>query len=167
MSFRNDFSPEFEMPHKMRFFKEQTISEIIALPDCSPNISTLLKMLTSANIESFKLIETRKSTSNEGQRLTGYKLLIKVKIKEKIMYIADKCTKPVHAIHQEDIVTLFAVLPKNIDNVDICDLIKNNNLIITPFVLSSDLHKIDKKTIHKCVLLLLNITSNLSKKEAS
>lgn len=132
MEFRNDFSPTSMMPTKVKYFKEEIISELINLPENNPDMKGILNTLVSANIEETKLIKTEKGLSNEGQKLTGYKLLVKVKIKEKIMYIADYCTQPLHAVHKEDIVNLFIILPKKIENIDICTLLNNKKLVITP-----------------------------------
>lgn len=117
----------------------------------------LLNTLVSVSVESTKLIRTEKGLSNEGQNLSGYKLLVKLRLREKVMYVADRCTQPVHASHYEDIQNFFVILPETIDNVTVCDLYKYGKLLVTPYVECVETRMLDPRHVHKCVMLLIDV----------
>lgn len=157
MTFRQDYSPNQELPEEVKYFKEEIINEILEIPCQKPDMERLLKAMVWTNIESTKLVKTEKGLSNEGQKLTGYKLVVKIRISEKVTYVADVCTQPMHAAHYENIKNFFVILPEEIDGEDICDLLKHNKLIITPYVECVEARMLDKRHIQKCVMLLINV----------
>ncbi|MEF9934297.1 MAG: hypothetical protein RR539_05475 [Clostridium sp.] len=157
MSFRQDYSPNQSLPQNVKYFKEEIINEILTIPDQKPDMERVLKALVSVNVESIKLIETEKGISNEGQNLTGYKLIVKLRIKEKLTYVADRCTQPVHAAHYENVKSLFVILPETIDGERTCDLIKRNKLNVVPYVECVEARMLDERHVHKCVMLFVNV----------
>ncbi|MGL5066533.1 MAG: hypothetical protein ACRC6T_01720 [Sarcina sp.] len=157
MSFRSDFSPNQSIPEYSKYFKEEIINEILAIPCQKPDMERLLKTLVDVTVEDKKLIKTEKGLSNEGQILTGYKLVVKLRIKEKITYVADHCTQSVHAAHFETIKNLFIIIPEEIDGEDICKIFKKGRLSITPYVECVESRMLDERTIHKCVMLLVDV----------
>lgn len=157
MSFNNQYSPNIKLPETAKYFKEEIINEILEIPCQKPDMERLLNILVSANVEDIKLIKTEKGLSNEGQHLTGYKLLVKLWISEKVMYVADHCSQPIHAAHYDDVKNFFVILPEKIDGVDVCELIKRKKLIVTPYVECVESRMLDKRCIHKCVMLLIDV----------
>ncbi|WP_024615452.1 hypothetical protein [Clostridium sp. Ade.TY] len=157
MTFRSDYSPNQSLPEEVKYFKEEIINEVLTLPDKKPNMERMLKPLVSISVEDKKLIKTEKGLSNEGQNLTGWKLVVKLRIKEKITYVADRCTQSVHAAHYETIQNLFIILPEKIDGELVCDLFKKSKLSITPYVECVEARMLDNRSIHKCVMLLVDV----------
>lgn len=157
MGFRQDFSPNQKLPETSRYFKEEVINEILEIPCQKPDMERVLKTLVSATVESTKLIRTEKGLSNEGQNLTGYKLVVKVRISEKITYVADYTTQPMHAAHYENIKNFFVILPEQIDGEDVCTLLKHKKLSITPYVECVEARMLDERHIHKCVMMLVDV----------
>ncbi|WP_373601621.1 hypothetical protein, partial [Paraclostridium bifermentans] len=127
-------SPSQTLPLEAKYFKEEIINEILEIPKEKPDIENILNTLVWPEIESFKIIETEKGISNEGQNLTGFKLLVKVKLNEKITYVADHCSQPVHAAHFESVKTMFVVLPEMIDGEKTCVLLNKGKLSIMPYI---------------------------------
>lgn len=152
MTFRPDYSPNQTLPEEVSYFKEEIINEILSIPCQKPDMERLLKTLVDVTVEDKKLIKTEKGLSNEGQALTGYKLVVKLRIKEKITYVADECTQSVHAAHYETIKNLFIIVPEVIDGENVCNLIKKGRLSITPYVECVESRMLDCRTIHKCVV---------------
>ncbi|MGL4990547.1 MAG: hypothetical protein ACRC57_05160 [Sarcina sp.] len=157
MGFRSDYSPNQNMPEEVKYFKEEIINEILVIPSQKPDMERFLKALVDITVEDKKLIKTEKGLSNEGQILTGYKLIIKLRIKEKITYVADECTQSVHAAHFETIKNLFIIMPEKIDDEDVCKLLKRGKLSVTPYVECVESRMLDERTIHKCVMFLVEV----------
>ncbi|MGL4990671.1 MAG: hypothetical protein ACRCYE_05120 [Sarcina sp.] len=157
MSFRTDYSPNQSMPKEMEYFKEEIINEILTIPEQKPDMERLLKTLVDVTVEDKKLIKTEKGLSNEGQILTGYKLIVKLRIKEKVTYVADHCTQSVHAAHYETIKNLFIIIPETIDGEDVCVLLKRGKLKVTPYLECVESRMLDERTIHKCVMLIVDV----------
>lgn len=157
MSFRIDYSPNQVLPENVQYFKEEIINEILTIPCSSPDIERLLKTLVDVTVEETKIIKTEKGLSNEGQILTGSKLVIKLRIKEKITYVADECRQSVHASSYENIKNTFIILPEEIDGEQVCNLLKKGKLRITPYVECVESRMLDKRTIHKCVMLIVDV----------
>ena len=157
MSFKTNYSPNIKMPETVVNFKEEVMNEILSIPTQKPDMERLLQTLVSTNVEEIKLIKTEKGLSNEGQYLTGYKLIVKLKIKEKVMYVANYPTQPIHAAHYEDVKNFFVILPEEIDGVPVCDLIKYKKLIVTPYIECVEARMLDERHIQKCVMLLIDV----------
>lgn len=157
MAFKQEYSPNLRLPATVKYFKEEIINEILEIPPQKPDIERLLNTLVSVNVDSLKLIRTEKGLSNEGQNLSGYKLLVKVRIREKVMYVADQCSQPVHASHYEDVRNFFVILPEEIDDIPVCNLYKSGKLLVTPYVECVETKMLDKRHIHKCVMLLIDV----------
>lgn len=145
------------LPFKSEYFKEELISEVLTIPSQKPNMERILKILISPEIVDFKVVETEVGYSNEGQNLTGYKLVVELNIKQKITYVADEKTQSVHAAHYENMKSIFIVLPKEINNQDICELIRANRLAITPYIEAAKSRMLDCRRFHKCVMLFLDV----------
>lgn len=158
MAFKQEYSPNQKLPEYVRYFKEEIINEILELPEEKPDMERILKAVAWASVESIKLIETEKGLSNEGQKLTGYKLVVKVRISEKISYVADYCTQPMHVANYEMIKNFFVILPEEIDGEDLCNLLKRQKLVVTPYIECVETRMLDERHIHKCVMLLINVT---------
>ena len=157
MSFKTNYSPNMKLPETVTNFKEEILNEILEIPCQKPDMERLLQTLVSTNVEEIKLIKTEKGLSNEGQNLTGHKLIVKLKISEKIMYVADYPTQPIHAAHYDDIKNFFVILPEEIDGVCVTDLIKTKKLIVTAYVECVEARMLDERHIQKCVMLLIDV----------
>ena len=145
------------LPETTKYFKEELISEVLTIPVPKPNIERILKVLISPEIVDVKLIETEIGQSNEGQNLTGNKLVIELNIKEKITYVANDKSQSVHAAHYENMKSIFVVLPNEVKGQKVCDLLRANRLTITPYIEAVKTRVLDSRTIYKCILLFVDI----------
>ncbi len=145
------------LPKNSLYFKEEDICEVLCLPPQKPNIENLLDILVLPEVKDIKIIETIEGTSEEGQNLTGVKLNIELKIKEKITYVANDLCQSVHSAHFEDLKSFFVILPKKINDRDVCDLVNSGRINVIPYVESVYGRMIDERTIHKCILIFIDV----------
>lgn len=153
--FKESFSPCRELPETVEYFKEELIEELLVIPDQKPDIERILDILVWADVVDYKLIETEKGVANSGQKLSGLKLIVKIRLKEKVMYVADVCTQAVHAAHYEAVKNIFIVLPEKINGEDTCTLVKRKKISIQPYVEGVDFRALSERCIQKCVMLLV------------
>lgn len=145
------------LPKNVAYFKEEEILEVLNIPCQKPDIENILSVIVSPVVENVKVVETEVGKSNEGQVLTGTKLVIELRIKEKITYVADECSQSVHATHYENLKSFFVIVPNKVGDVDTCDLLRANRITITPYVEAVHTRILDKRTIFKCVLLFIDV----------
>jgi len=145
------------LPENAEYFKEELITETLVIPPQKPNMERILDMLVWAEVEDMNLIETEKGVSNEGQRLTGYKLVVELKLKEKLTYVALEPSQSAHAAHYEMFKSMFVILPEEINGKSACDLFRANRLSVIPYVECTHSRMIDCRTIHKCVMVFLDV----------
>lgn len=155
-------TPFEELPENPIYFTEVAIPETVVIPDAKPDIEDLVSLAIDAEVLSERLIKTAVGTSNEGQNLEGYKLIVEVKLRQKLKYVADEETQSVHAAHFEKVVSsVFVVLPAEVD-IDgtifpIEQLFQQKRLAVTPYV--EDIYAIqrDARTVFKNITVLLNV----------
>lgn len=145
-------------PIDPKYFKEESVMEILKLTDNMVNMERIINIMVDPSITSVQLIETEEGTSSEGQNLTGYKLLVEVKLSEKVLYVGDLPSQPVQGAHFEVNRTVFIVPPASIDGVSICDLMAGGRLEITPYVEKVYARLLDCRTIQKCICLFVNMS---------
>ncbi|AOR24020.1 DUF3794 domain-containing protein [Clostridium taeniosporum] len=145
------------LPKEATYFKEEEISEILTIPCEKPDIENILSVIVSPEIEDLRIVETEVGKSNEGQVLTGSKLVIELRLKEKITYVADEPTQSVHAAHYENLKSFFVIVPNEIDGHNVCDLLRANRISVNSYVESVHTRKLDCRNIFKCILLFIDV----------
>ncbi|AOR23332.1 hypothetical protein [Clostridium taeniosporum] len=145
------------LPTDPKYFKEELISEILTIPVQKPDMERILKVLVNPKLVNTKIVETEVGMSNEGQNLTGYKLVVEFNIQEKIVYVANEKSQSVHAAHFENMKSIFVVLPKEINGEDVCQLVRANRITVTPYVEAIKTRILDCRRIQKCVMLFVDV----------
>lgn len=145
------------MPKEVTHFKEEVISERLVIPSQKPDIEKILNVIASVDVEDMNVVETEIGMSNEGQNLTGYKLVIELKIKEKVTYVAAEDCQSVHSAHYETMKSIFVILPKEYNGEDICSLVRADRVQVNPYIEATKASILDERTIHKCLLLLVDV----------
>ncbi len=140
-----------------KYFKQEKISEIVALDRQFPFIKKVIGTFACANVQSYKLIETKEDVSLEGQNLSGYKLLVDVSIKGEVEYIPQNSRGKVCFCPFEAIKTIFVVVPKSINEVDIKKIIKEEKFKINPDILLADTIRLKKDLLQVFSLIFLNV----------
>ena len=146
------------MPKKSMFFKEEILSDVICIPNQKPDMERILDLVAWLEVEEYNLIDTELGYSHEGQILTGKKLIIEIRIKEKLTYVADEPRQSAHAAHYEKIKSAFVILPEKYNDKYICDLVRAGRLIITPFVEDVCYRQINKRELHRSLMIFVDVS---------
>ncbi|MCM8709596.1 DUF3794 domain-containing protein [Clostridium sp. SYSU_GA19001] len=131
----------------VKAFKQISVDENLTIPDVKPDVEEILEVIADVVITYTNVIKTPVVTSYEGQQLTGWKLIVEGKLKQKIVYIADEPAQSVHAAEFDIPFSTFLVLSKDYKK---CQRIKVEGIIEDVFV-----RLINKRTIFKNVTLML------------
>lgn len=145
------------LPKESKYFKEELVSEILIIPPQKPEMERILDIMVWPEVVNIKLVDTPVGMSNEGQYLSGHKLVIEINLKEKVTYVACEPTQSVHAAHFETMKSVFVILPSKIDEKNICDLIRADRIQVTPYIEAIKFRMLDTRTIHKCVMLFTDV----------
>ena len=146
------------LPERAMYFKEEMVCEILSIPPQKPDMERLLDVMVWPEIVNVNLVDTPKGRSYEGQHLSGLKLVAEINLKEKVTYVANEPTQSAHAAHYETLKSVFVVLPEKApDGTDICELFRANRLTVTAYVEEVCARMLDTRTIHKCVMLFVDV----------
>jgi hypothetical protein len=135
-------------PENPKAFKQLTVQENITIPSVKPDVEQLLRVIANVEIIATRVIKTPVSTSQEGQVLTGYKLLIEGELNQKIEYVADEPTQSVHAAHFNVPFSTFIILP--------ADFREGSLVTVVPYIEDIYIQQLDKRNLFKNVVLFLN-----------
>ncbi|NSW91785.1 MAG: DUF3794 domain-containing protein [Firmicutes bacterium] len=145
-------------PSCPRAFTEMSVMENLKIPDLKPEAEQILKVIAEVNVLSKRIVETPIGKSSSGLISTGAKLIVELNIREKIVYIANEPSQPVHAFENEKIVSSYIVLPKISLPLTpgLPDIIAVEAFIEDIFVKLTD-----KRDIFKNITIFLNASSSL------
>lgn len=138
------------LPQNPTIFKQFIVQEALELPEAKPDIEQIVKVVAQVVVLSTKVIRTPVAVSLEGQRLTGFKLVVEGEVRQKIEYVADECTQAVHAAHFNVPFSTFIVLPPT--------YAIGTPVHVTGYIEDIFVEMIDKRTIFKNVTILLDAT---------
>lgn len=145
-------------PKDPKYFTQLSIPETLTLPSQKPDMEQLLSVTVDAVIESVKLIDTPIALSNEGQYLSGCKLVIELKLREKVKYVADEPTQTVHAAHYENVLkSIFVILPCEVNGESVRNLLARKKIVVTPYIEDIYAEMVDKRTIFKNITVFVDV----------
>ncbi|MGL5415433.1 MAG: hypothetical protein ACRDAU_07225 [Clostridium sp.] len=127
-------------------FKNFTINHNIYLKADEVWISEITDAIVIAKIIKTYVVNTINATSLGRETFTGYKMMIRGVLEEKIEYIANTEQETIHMILNKELFSTNLILPKGYD--------KNDDLRIEPVIHKVLFRKIDEKT--------MNISINLT-----
>lgn len=146
------------LPVNPKYFTQVSIPETLVIPYPKPDMEQLLSVAAEPVVESFKLIETPVALSNEGQYLSGCKLIIELKLREKIKYVADEPTQTVHAAHYENVLkSIFVIIPCEVNGIPVEKFFDRKKVVITPYIEDIYAEMVDKRTIFKNITILVDV----------
>ncbi|WP_297519993.1 hypothetical protein [uncultured Clostridium sp.] len=151
----NIISNENIYPENPIYFKELEFAEFLELENTDPDIDSVNSIKIWPEVEDIQVIKTEIGISNEGQKLTGTKLIIIVKINEKITYSGVSTDEPVHIIYNEVYKSLFIIVPENLKKLDIKALIRANRVFIAPYVQTVYARKFSCRKIYKATSIFI------------
>lgn len=151
----NNCITNYDEIESIDYFKEEHLRQCICLSADKPNVNDIIDIFIHPEIISTNLLETHNGVSNEGQKLTGFKLLVRVKLNEKITYISDDCTQNICVDYYEVLKSIFIILPKIEDGKNISDMYKFSRIVVTPTVEHADVRKLNCRNLDVNALILL------------
>lgn len=144
-------------PIEPKYFTQVSIPETLIIPEPKPDMEQLLSVCVDPQVEAIKLIETPLALSNEGQFLSGCKLVIELRLREKVKYVADEPTQTVHAAHYENVLkSIFIIVPCEVDGIPIRTLLERNRIKIIPYIEDIYAEMTDKRTIFKNITIFID-----------
>lgn len=152
------------LPTNPLYFTEVTIPETVEIPCEKPDMEQLISVMVDTQIISTKVAHTPVDvTSPEGQHLSGCKLIVELKLRQKVKYVADEPTQSVHAAHFENVMqSVYVVVPCNVViggvTYTIEEALRLGKVVITPYIEDIYAKMVDKKTIFKNIALLIDVT---------
>lgn len=136
------------IPETSTVFKQLNVEKNFCLPEAKPDVEQILKAISELKIKSTKVIKTPKGISLEGQKLTGWKIVVEGVIKQKVQYVADEPEQSVHAAHVDIPFSTFIVLPDN--------FIMGTPVTILGYIEDVFVQKMDGRCVFINVTILLN-----------
>ncbi|MGL5353728.1 MAG: hypothetical protein ACRDA5_10475, partial [Clostridium sp.] len=103
----------------MNNFKQITIEDNVIIPTSNHDIEEVSDITAEINILKSHIIKTPISQSNEGQKLTGYKLVVHGIITELIQYTALEDSQSIHSECYRIPFTTFIILSENYCNTNV------------------------------------------------
>lgn len=152
------------LPTSPVYFTEVTIPETVKIPCEKPDMEQLISVMVDAQIISTKVAATPVDvTSPEGQHLSGCKLIVELKLRQKVKYVADEPTQSVHAAHFEHVLkSVYVVVPcaVTINGVTytIQEALRLGKVVVTPYIEDIYGKMTDKRTVFKNIAILLDVT---------
>lgn len=107
------------LPNEISFFKEELVNTTVKLKEELNDILKIISVSVDYEIRSMKLVNTAVRTSNEGQRLSGKKLLVEINFKFRIKYLSNSKEKYLYLIKSGLNKVIYVVLPREYENYKI------------------------------------------------
>lgn len=139
------------------YFSFVSSEEVMILPEYMPDIKKIVSIIVEPEILSKKCIDTMRGQSSEGHYLSGKKFMVHMKLKQKVLYLADVAEKTIHTFQNEYFQSVYIVIPKNIDGSDPKDLLKFDYLKPQVNIQEIVTKKINERCIFKKVSLLVDL----------
>lgn len=102
-----------EVAFGINTFKQISIDGNLCIPTVKPDMEEINDIKVSAKILKTHVITTPQIISNEGQSLSGYKLILRGVLNHIIEYTSDTPEQSVHSAHYNIPFSTFVILPKN------------------------------------------------------
>lgn len=157
MNCKNQVCIQTILPETAKYFKEELLEDILTIPPTKPDIDKVIDVLVSAEVVDIKTIDTEVGKSNEGQNLSGVKLIAEIKIKEKVIYSTCSSINGVHSAHFETYNSMFVILPEKIGNRYACESVMLGRASVVPYIEGHFARKLDCRNVYKCIMILLDV----------
>lgn len=148
-----------KLPTAPVYFKEIILEDDLIIPDVKPDIEGLVSINTSVEVVSSRLVKTEQKTSVEGQKLSGCKLIVELKIKDLLVYTADRITQPVHSAHFCGMNSAFVIVPCEINGIDVHTLMEQCKLNATVYIEDICGRMINNRMAKRCAVIFIDIST--------
>lgn len=116
------------LPNEICFFKEELVVNNIKLKNELKDVLKVISVSVDYEIRSIKLLNTATRTSNEGQRLSGKKLLVEIEFKFRVKYLSHSREKYLYLIKSSLSKVMYVVVPKTYKTYTIEEIVRKKGL---------------------------------------
>ena len=109
------------MIKKSDSFKQTTIDINLCVPEQKPDIEQVVKVAIKTKVERYRLVKTPIGISEEGQEITGYKLLVMGDFMIKVNYVANVEVQSMHSFHTIVPFCEYIVMPKEFSPLSVVE----------------------------------------------
>ncbi|MGL5244954.1 MAG: hypothetical protein ACRC7R_07280, partial [Sarcina sp.] len=107
---------------KVSNFKEFSIDKYLTIPSCKDNLKEITNIEGNLKVVDFHVLKGSKGVSNEGQRLTGYQLVVSLDLELVIEYITEIGSQGIHSSVYNVPISNFIVISSNYFNGSLIDV---------------------------------------------
>jgi hypothetical protein len=144
------------LPTNIEYFKEELFNNIINIPKDRKPIYKITSASVDCKVNSMKLLNTNVQTSNEGQKLSGKKLLVELNLSYRIKYISDSKEKYLYMLKSNVPKVMYIVLPKTINDIPIEEFFRKKKIVLEPYIEDIYSESRGANKVYIRTLLLLN-----------
>lgn len=148
---------EERLPTNIKYFKEELVTTVFKKNSENKDIHNIISASVDCNINSLKIIDTAVRVSNEGQRLSGKKLLVEVMLNYRIKYLSNSEKQYIYILKPVINKVFYIVTPKELNGHKIEDLLRQKKISVSPYVEDLYVETRDLNSIYIRTLLLLNL----------
>ncbi|MEG0857413.1 MAG: hypothetical protein RSG52_13140 [Terrisporobacter sp.] len=130
-------------------FKSISIDNYFEIESGQFDIFEINDVKASAVATSYHIVKTPRSTSNEGQILSGYKLIVQGTVTQSLEYVSDYFNQGLKTSTFESIFSSYIILPKNFPI--------HSKLEVEPIIEDVYYYKIDSRRFFENVSMLLTV----------
>ena len=156
-SYKLDTSIQSVYPQNPKYFKEGTVCEIISIPNFKPGMERILDFLVWPEVVDMNLVGTAEGVSNEGTVMSSQKLVVEIKLKQKLTYVENGPDQSVHANYFESLKSIVVMLPEEYCGKKTCDLLRVKRVSITPYIETVYSKIIDERNLYNCILVFVDV----------
>lgn len=136
------------LPDNAIAFKQLNLQDNMSLADSYLGIDHIVKIMADVVIEDKRIIQTPVATSLEGQKLTGWKLIVEGTVREKLEYASCDSGKNINIINFNTPFSTYIILPENFN--------PGRQINVNGYIEDMCIKKLDHRSFFKCICVLLN-----------
>lgn len=146
-----------KFPEECCYFKEETLSEIFEIPFEKPNIHEIVDLNVSPQVEDIYIVDEVDTFSTEGRRIVGLNLIVKLLVKENLIYLGTNLNKTTHVADYCLLKSLSVLIPETKDGLSTRSLVKSGRINVVPYVETVYKEKLNERTFFSSVLVLVDV----------
>lgn len=146
--------PDNKIQNYFSYFNSE---DILKLPDELPNIKKIISIVVEPEVISKKAINTIKGYSSEGNYFTGKKIIVYLKLKQKILYVTNSENETIHLFINEYFDSVSIVIPPTINGSNPQKLIDYEYIKAAIYIQDIVLYKINERSIFCNIYILANV----------
>lgn len=121
-------------PTDLKYFTENLITHTINSKDHLKDVNKIISVALDSRIDSIKIINTPIRISNEGQKLSGKKVLAEIQFSIKIKYITNSKEQYIFFFKQDILKVFYIVVPSEINGVKVEELVRKRKLSLKIYI---------------------------------